>query len=168
MDMTLVRFTRVATSVVGRCACAALATLALTLPGSAQEQRSAALVAVRDHLQFLGYETGFDDDGDVLAKHAQHWNFYVKEYRGGLLLFNFIDVEAKTDRLPDCHRWANSINANARWVRAYLNSENSLVLEAWLAGEYEKTAFGAYVEAWQEDGGLDLPDEEAPRKCRGE
>jgi hypothetical protein len=150
-------------------ACASLLWLIGSSAGVAQEaERPAALVAARDHLQSVGYQATFDEDGDVAAEHEQYWNFYLKEYRGGLLALALVDVEAKEERLSDCHRWVNALNAEARLFRAYFNPNRALVLEAWLPGSFDRTLFGQFVEAWQEDGGLVGAAHEAADKCRGD
>ena len=132
------------------------------------EERPAQLVAVRDHLESLGYDASFDRDGDVAAEHEEHWNSYVKQYRGGLLMLALIDVAATEDRMDACHRWANALNAEARLARFYFNERRSLALEAWLGGEYDKSAFGTFVEAWQDDGTLVGLSHEAAEGCRGD
>ncbi|MGI9629245.1 MAG: hypothetical protein ACR2QM_20650 [Longimicrobiales bacterium] len=130
-----------------------LKTLALTLllaysvTAGAQAQTPEQMAEISTHLEFLGYEVK-QSEANLTATNNAKLDILVQTYQGGLLMQSFLSAKGtKDDLLP----MANLLNTGAAVARFYVDTDGDLVIEAWTAGDYDKTRFATFLEAWDAD-----------------
>ena len=109
------------------------------------------LQQIETHLQFLGYAISHEDDRTV-ARHPTKYNMLIKPFVGGFLFTTFFGCTdlAKRNRLGYLNL-VNTLNAKATVARYYVDKDSDLVAEAWHFSEYERTAFGIFMDALDRD-----------------
>ena len=110
------------------------------------------LEQVRRHLEFLGYETTDEGEGRIAAKHASKPNFVARDFHGGCLLSAYFKAAPPALQNRAAYLEAiNSINAPATIARFYADSDSDLAMEAFYSFPYERSAFGHFMELWDQD-----------------
>jgi hypothetical protein len=103
------------------------------------------------HLEWLGYKLERRDKV-VLARHDMHHNFLLQETAGVLMFKSSVTMPAEKKADHSClMQLVNSINTEAVLVRAYVDADSDLALEAWHPIAYEKDAFGHFHDIWSRD-----------------
>ncbi len=122
-----------------------------------------SLEPVLTHLEFLGYELERKEK-IVLARHAKKLNLMVRSFAGGVLLTAILSAGpgAHRDRIGYLEM-INGFNQEAAVVRFYADEDADLFLEAWYPDEYDRQAFGAFLELMERDHGLVFRNENAGR-----
>ena len=117
------------------------------------------------HLQFLGYEI-VRDDKLTRARHASKYNIILRPLAGGVLFTSIFGCSdnAKRNRAGYLDM-INSMNNKAGVARFYADKDSDFFIEAWLPDHYDRTEFGAFLEAWDRDCGL-LAESEAANYLR--
>ena len=122
--------------------------LALTLiaMGSvAQAAAPANAKAVKQHLEFLGYNV--IEEGDLMAAvHNDYLNIAVQGLRGGIL----VTAPVGTTPYAKSHRnefldLINDLNAVAVAARYYIDKDGDLAVEGYYPGEYNKATFELFM-----------------------
>ena len=122
----------------------AVSSLALAdLPARADE--------IKTHLEMLGY-TVEKTDKALRCKHDKHVNIFVRSYKGGILISGYFtgNEYSKTHR-AEFLEFINTLNKEATVIRAYIDKDGDLMLEAWFVGDYDRARFGKFVDAWHTD-----------------
>ncbi|ADV46136.1 hypothetical protein [Nitratifractor salsuginis] len=120
----------------------------LLLGGSALAEPPKEAVKILKHLEFLGYNATMDSK-HIIAKHSEHLNFYLKQYRGGMLLTSFFTSNAQGKKhRKDLIRIANDLNKDAAAARYYIDKDGDLAIEAYYPGGYERQRFGLFLDTY--------------------
>ncbi|MBI1385845.1 MAG: DNA mismatch repair protein [Rhizobiales bacterium] len=128
----------------------ACAAFALAASGPALADKPDEAEAYKTHLEFSGYEVTETDDR-LSVKHPVKYNFGLYKLRGGLLAQGYITGadKMKSDRLT-CLEVVNKVNARITSVRAYIDKDGDLALEAWYQPPYDRTRFAAFMDMFDE------------------
>lgn len=120
------------------------------------------LEEAQNHLEFLGYKIERAEDC-VFISQPGRFSWLLKDFRGGVLFRKLFSAsEAGRERPEALLAFANRINAEAAFVRAYVDAQGDLAMEAWYPNLYERRSFGHFVMA------LDTDLHEQLNRCRGE
>ena len=113
--------------------------------------------AIKEHLRLLGYSLTSAPVKKmpdlVIGNHSNRPKVGIRPYRNGVLLFALLSGtdQASEDR-PGVMKFVNFANTHSTAARFYWNfSANALVAEVWIAGAYERAAFGAFFDEWTFD-----------------
>lgn len=120
------------------------------------------LEEARNHLQFLGY--AIEREGDcIFVSQPGRFSWLLKDFRGGVLFRKVFSAGAggRQDR-AGLLALSNRINAEAAFVRTYVDAQGDLALECWYPNLYERRSFGHFVMA------LDTDLHEQLNRCRVE
>jgi hypothetical protein len=111
-----------------------------------------ALDQICNHLEFLGYEIDRVKEEFILARHQKHANFALKIHGFGALAAAIYEVseDGKRQRADFMER-LNFYNNAARVCRAYLDKNSDLLIEAVFPNLYDRTAFGVFIELFNDD-----------------
>ena len=125
-----------------------LASSPLSSPSAAEKPDGAE--EYQTHLEFAGYTVEVTDKR-VTARHAAKYNFALYKLRGGVLAQAFITgkPKVKEDR-PACLEMVNRVNARTSSVRAYIDKEGDVALEAWYQPPYDKNRFALFLDIFDE------------------
>jgi hypothetical protein len=106
-----------------------------------------------NHLGFLGYESE-EKDTYISVTHDEKTSFTLQEYEGGILVRGFYGgSEYSKTHKGQFLGIVNELNVSATVMRAFVDSDGDLGLEAWFPADYDKARFAIFVEAWQSDTG---------------
>jgi len=106
-----------------------------------------------NHLGFLGYESE-ERETYISVTHDERTSFTLQEYEGGILLRGFYGgSEYSKTHKGEFLDITNELNVSATVMRAFVDSDGDLGLEAWFPSGYDKTRFTIFMEAWQSDTG---------------
>jgi len=110
------------------------------------------LQEARTHLEFLGYTVEVSGDW-LLVSQPGCFSWALRDFRGGVLFRKVFPVsEAGRAKREAVLAFANRLNADASFVRAYVNEPGDVAIEAWYPNLYERRSFGMFVT--QLDGDL--------------
>jgi hypothetical protein len=112
------------------------------------------LSELKTHLEFFGYEVTVDEDGDVLARHARHFNSSVTKFQGGVLVMaTFGGMEAEESNESDVLREINRFNSESALTLAFLNPSRGIAISAWYPLPYNKVNFSTFIEQFHREQG---------------
>ncbi|MHB1296552.1 MAG: hypothetical protein ACYC4R_16360 [Anaerolineae bacterium] len=106
------------------------------------------------HLEFLGFE--ISHTGEITrATHPKRLNLAIRPLAGGILITAIFgcSATAKRDR-RGYMELINGWNNGAAVARFYADKDSDLFLEAWYPDNYDRAAFGTFMDAWEHDCGL--------------
>jgi len=128
--------------------CAFLALASLVLSSLVWSAPIPAAKEIVEHLEFLGYKVTSGED-KIEVSHPVFLNFVLRNYRGGLLISTyFIATEYGKANRSEFVEFANDLNKEAAASRFYIDKDGDLAIEAYYPGEYEKTRFGLFLDAF--------------------
>ena len=149
---------------------ALLLAASLTLPVPAAELPTSTPQLI-EHLGFLGYqctrELADPENAYIQAVHDKQWNFILLKSDNGLSLI--VSFKLKSERIKyrsgslrkrfELLELLNTINSTRvllPQVYLYTNKDGKtdLQIQAWMPDVYDKTAFSAFMERWQEDSNV--------------
>ena len=142
---------------------ALLLAASLTLPVPAAELPTSTPQLI-EHLGFLGYqctrELADPENAYIQAVHDKQWNFILLKSDNGLSLI--VSFKLKPDslkqrgKLLELLNTINSTRVLLPQVYLYTNKDGKtdLQIQAWMPDVYDKTAFSAFMERWQEDSNV--------------
>lgn len=105
--------------------------------------------SVQTHLEFEGYDVSMNSSR-MKATHDTELNFFIKKYRGGMLLTSFFGGNDYSTRNRKGFLDAiNQLNAKAAASRYYIDSDGDLAIEAFYPGAYNKKSFANFLEAFE-------------------
>ncbi len=106
---------------------------------------------VSNHLEFLGYAV--ERDGKHLsAKHPSKSNLFVRFYDKGIVLSTYyICTDTAKQTRQRLLEYVNSLNSNALAVRFFLDNDQDVNLVSFSPGDYDKLAFGRFLQYWEND-----------------
>ncbi len=106
-----------------------------------------------NHLGFLGYNSE-EKDTYISITHDERTSFTLQGYEGGILLRGFYGgSEYSKSHKEQFLVITNELNVSATVMRAFVDSDGDLGLEAWFPSNYDKARFAIFMEAWQSDTG---------------
>ena len=104
---------------------------------------------VKAHLEFLGYEISSSSQR-MKATHATELNFFMKSFRGGILVTAFFGGNDLSKRNKAAFlEVLNSLNAKSAASRYYVDGDGDMAIEAYYPGSYDKKSFAAFLDAFQ-------------------
>jgi len=118
-----------------------------TLAGAAQIPNVQEIV---DHLKFMGYQVTVGEDQDKIeVTHPVHLNFLLRPFRGGLLISTyFIATEYGKANRAEFVEFANELNVEAAAARYYIDKDGDLAIEGYYPGDYDKSRFQVFLDAF--------------------
>ena len=125
----------------------------LSLSVSAWAEIPADVEDFVNHLGFLGYESE-ERDTYISVTHDDKTSFTLQGYEGGILVRGFYGgSDYSKAHKGEFLEVVNELNVSATVMRAFVDSDGDLGLEAWFPASYDKVRFAIFVEAWQSDTG---------------
>ncbi|NDV89774.1 hypothetical protein GTH32_01000 [Alteromonas sp. 345S023] len=105
--------------------------------------------SVQAHLEFEGYDISMNSSR-MKATHSTELNFFIKKYRGGMLVTSFFGGNdySKSNR-NGFLKAINQLNAKAAAGRYYIDSDGDLAIEAFYPGTYDKKSFANFLETFE-------------------
>lgn len=109
------------------------------------------LAKYRNHLEFNGYQVEEEDEDLLLCRHPRKANMMLKNIpdRGVLIIIPY-DCEPDIN-LMDLLKYANDLNANFMFIKAYIDEEKTLFLETFFDGEYDRKNFSTLLDNIESD-----------------
>lgn len=105
-----------------------------------------SLAKYRNHLEFTGYK--IEDEGEdwLFGRHPRKVNLWLKKLGDrGVLVSTTYGVKENIRR-TNFLEYANSLNAEFLFMKAYLNDEGLMRLETFFEGDYDRTNFSILLE----------------------
>lgn len=103
------------------------------------------LVLYRNHLEFNGYRVE-ESDEELLCLHSRKPNLLLKPVsdRGVLVstVYTFNDEVSRIDTLE----YVNQLNAAFIFMKAFVDEDNSLILDTFFEGGYDRTNFSILLD----------------------
>ncbi len=115
---------------------------------------TAVLDDVKDHLEFLGYRVKEKPEAEGVygATHDKRWHFVFNEQVGGIFFRSFVPTDDVATN-AELESFVNDLHTKAIVARFYIDEDGDLAIEAWWPNIYERSAFGTFVDAWNQDIG---------------
>ena len=105
-----------------------------------------SLAKYRNHLEFTGYK--IEDEGEdwLFSRHPRKVNLWLKKLEDrGVLVSTTYGVKENIRR-TNFLEYANSLNAEFLFMKAYLNDDGLMRLETFFEGDYDRTNFSILLE----------------------
>ena len=104
-----------------------------------------------NHLEYLDYTVASAEEDSVRLTHEDNLNIRIKTFQNGLLVSAFLSLSKEgLDNTDDLLTFINTVNKNSAMMKMYLD-DDSLVVESWYPGNYNKPAFSTYMTCWIAD-----------------
>lgn len=109
---------------------------------------------ITSHLEFMGYDVTVNQER-LSAKHGNNPNILLKKFRGGILISGFYTgtAYAKSHR-SQFMATVNNLNNESIAGRFYVDKDGDLVLEGYYPGPYNKKAFSAFMDNFNQTNKL--------------
>jgi len=108
-----------------------------------------------EHLQFLGYKAEVDGTTLRVTHDGSPVNFRMKSFKGGALLvagFGVNPSALSNGPSAELLAFVNALNKEAWVSRFYFDSsDNTLTIESWYGGAYDRERFGQFFTNWKAD-----------------
>lgn len=109
---------------------------------------------VTSHLEFMGYDVTVNQER-LSAKHGSNANILLKKFRGGILVSGFYTGNAYgRSHRPQFMAIANTLNSESIAGRFFVDKDGDLVIEGYYPGAYNKKAFSAFMENFNQGNKL--------------
>jgi len=104
---------------------------------------------VKAHLEFMGYDISSNSQR-MKATHSTELNFFMKSFRGGILVTAFFGGNDYAKRNKSEFLGAlNGLNAKSAASRYYIDGDGDMAIEAYYPGAYDRKSFAAFLDAFQ-------------------
>lgn len=101
---------------------------------------------ITSHLEFMGYDVSINPER-LSAKHSNNPNILLKKFRAGILVSGYYTGTAYgRSHRSQFMAVANTLNSESVAGRFYVDKDGDLVLESYYPGSYNKKAFSAFME----------------------
>ncbi|MBL1175005.1 hypothetical protein [Pantanalinema sp. GBBB05] len=103
------------------------------------------LALYRNHLEFNGYSVE-EREGVILCRHPRKPNLIVTDFASrGVSVATVYNCDPTVKRLH-LLEYLNELNTEFVFMKAYVDEENSLMLETFFEGDYDRTNFSILLE----------------------
>lgn len=104
-----------------------------------------------NHLEYLDYTVSSAEEDSVRLTHNDNLNIRIKTFQSGLLVSAFLSLSEEGQKnTKDVLAFINTVNKNSAMMKMYLD-DDSLVVESWYPGTYNKSSFSTYMTCWISD-----------------
>lgn len=111
------------------------------------------LALYRNHLEFNGYKVEEVDD-ELICRHSRKPNLIIRPISDrGVLVSTIYTFEAELGRL-DILEYINDLNADFVFMKAFIDDDNSLIIETFFEGDYDRTNFSILLDNVEYDIGI--------------
>ncbi len=109
------------------------------------------LAKYRNHLEFNGYQVEEEEEDLLLCRHPRKSNMMLKNIpdRGVLIVIPY-DCEPGIGEM-ELLKYANDLNANFMFIKAYIDEEKTLFLETFFDGDYDRKNFSTLLDNIESD-----------------
>jgi hypothetical protein len=105
-----------------------------------------SLAKYRNHLEFMGYNIEEEAEDWLFGRHPRKVNLGLKKISNrGVLISTVFGLKENLNR-SNILEFANTLNAELFFMKAYLTQEGSLRLETFFEGEYDRSNFSLLLE----------------------
>ncbi len=110
------------------------------------------LARYRNHLEFNGYHIE-EDDEVILCRHSRKPNLMLKAVSDrGVLISTIYGCKSNVKRI-NLLEYMNTLNSEFVFMKAYVDEENTLMMETFLEGTYDRTNFSLLLDNIEHDMG---------------
>lgn len=103
------------------------------------------LARYRNHLEFNGYHIEEDEDA-ILCRHSRKHNLVIKPIADrGVLVSTIFNFKLNIKRVQVLE-YINILNSDFVFMKAYVEEENTLMIETFLEGVYDRTNFSLLID----------------------
>ncbi len=108
--------------------------------------------AVKEHLEYLGYDVTEDEEGNLRVDHPRKPKFAIKFFPDGFMHTSIWDTSERARQDPEGFlRYINSLNQAAFVSRYYADEDLDMFIEAFYIGRYERRTYARFITIWDED-----------------
>ena len=104
------------------------------------------LAKYRNHLEFTGYKVEDEGEDWLFGRHPRKVNLWLKKIGDrGILVSTLYGVKDNVKR-TSLLEFANALNAEFLFMKAYLTDEGLMRIETFFEGDYDRTNFSILLE----------------------
>lgn len=111
-----------------------------------QGEVSHSLAKYRNHLEFNGYRVDDEEEDFLFSRHPRKVNLCLKKIADrGVLISTLYNIEETASR-AELLEYANALNTEFLFMKAYLDDEGLMHFETFFEGDYDRTNFSLLLE----------------------
>ncbi len=104
-----------------------------------------------NHMEFLEYTVSSVKEKSVFFKHKSNLDVRLMIYKDGVLVSSYWGMSDAALADPEgFQKMLNTLNGESAIIK-YYSDEDSLYLEAWFPGPYDKSRFSLFINLWEAD-----------------